>query len=64
VIAINCIHTVVQYMCLSTLVRVECCIQVTLLRKFCLQINGNFVLVLHILPEVYNLLSESESLES
>lgn len=55
-----------QYMCLSALViiRVECCIQVTLLRKFCLQINGKFVLVLHILPEIYNLFSESESLES
>lgn len=53
-------------MCLSTLViiRVECCIHVTLRRMFCLQINGKFVLVLHILPEVYNLLSESDSLES
>lgn len=53
-------------MCLSTfvIIRVKCCIQVTLLRKFSLQINGNFVLVLHIFPEVYNLLSESESLES
>ena len=53
-------------MCLSTLViiRVECSVQVTLLRKFCLQINGTFVFVLHTLPEVYSLLSESKSLES
>lgn len=60
------VYTIVQYMCLSALViiHVEHCIQVTLLRKFCLQINGKLVLVLHILPEVYNLLSESESPES
>jgi len=44
--------------------RVECRFQVTLLRKFYRKINGKLVLVLHIFPEVYNLFTESKSIES